>query len=57
MKVYLVEDCEMAPGRILAVFADQDDAVTFAEALDISCRVEERTLFVDSAPPILGYNE
>jgi len=56
MKVYLVEDCCFAPGRILAVFANEEDANRFAEALDYDACVKERTLFYGQ-PPAPGYNK
>lgn len=56
MKVYLVEDCDNAPGRILAVFADKPSAEAFLDMLDVAAEVEERTLWYGQ-PPNRGYNE
>lgn len=56
MKVYLVEDVEGNPGRILAIFHDEEDAEWFANQLPKRGLVEERTLFYGQ-PSICGYNE
>lgn len=58
MKVYLVVDTHNAPGRVLAVFANEEDAVSFLvmSGLDESADIEERTLFYGQ-PPTTGYNE
>lgn len=56
MKVYLVEDTENAPGRIYAVFAEEQDALDFAAMCLADCIVVERTLFYGQ-PPHRGYNE
>lgn len=55
-QVWLVEDRENAPGRILAVFYSERDAHDFAIALRIPCSVESRTLFYGQ-PPHRGYNQ
>ena len=55
MKVYLVEDCANAPGRILAVFADKEDAEFLVDNLPEAAQVEERTLIYGQAP-VCGYN-
>lgn len=55
MKVYLVEDAENAPGRILAVFHYKDDAFLFSDSQRGNCNVIERTLF-EGQPPFQGYN-
>jgi hypothetical protein len=56
MKVFLVVDCHNAPGRVLAVFADKEDAEWFADAIDTPCDVEPRTLWYGQ-PPNRGFNE
>lgn len=54
--VFLVVDCMNAPGRVYAVFADRNDAVWFADALeDTEAEVEERTVFYGQ-PSVRGYN-
>lgn len=55
MNIYLVEDCANAPGRIIACFADKDDAVAFMQELEDSALIEERTLIYGQAP-VRGYN-
>jgi len=54
--VYLVEDCENAPGRILALFHDCEDAARFINALGESARIEERTVWYGQ-PVDRGYNK
>lgn len=56
MKVFLVVDTHNAPGRVLAIFADEEDADLFADALSDSCDVESRTLWYGQ-PPNRGFNE
>ena len=58
MKVYLVEDVIMCPGKIYAIFADEEDAWDFIEAAGLkgATVLEERTLFYGQ-PPNSGYNE
>jgi len=56
MKVYLVEDCDNAPGRILGVFANREDAEFLVEHLDCAADIQERTL-IYGQPPNRGYNE
>ena len=56
MDVYLVEDCANAPGRILAVFRNEEDAIAFAEQLPEDSCVERRTL-QEGQPQVLGYNK
>ena len=58
MKVYLVEDVLMCPGKIYAIFADEEDARDFiaASGLEDDAWVWERTLFYGQ-PPNPGYNE
>ena len=58
MKVYLVEDVIMCPGKIYAIFADEEDAWDFiaASGLEDDAGVGERTLFYGQ-PPSPGYNE
>jgi hypothetical protein len=53
--VYIVEDSHNSPGRILAVFADEEDAQLFAYALHDPASIMERTLWYEQ-PPILGVN-
>ncbi len=55
MKVYLVEDCANAPGRILGVFADKADAEFLVDDLPDAAQVEERTL-IYGQPSVCGYN-
>lgn len=57
-KVYLVEDVYENPGRIYAVFANEEDANDFAESLEreVDCEVVPRTLFWGQ-PPVRGYND
>ena len=57
MKVYLVVDINIYPGRVLAVFADEEDAEKFVDAARLWDDVEvyERTLFYGQ-PPHKGYN-
>ena len=57
MKVYLVVDTHNAPGRVLAVFADEENAERFVDAARLWDVVEvcERTLFYGQ-PPRKGYN-
>ena len=58
MKVYLVVDVNNSPGRVLAVFADEEDAWDFIEAAGLkgATVLEERTLFYGQ-PPNRGYNK
>jgi len=53
-KVYLVEDCT---GRTLAIFDDEQDAIDFADMVDMAfdAIVIERTVF-QGQPPVRGYN-
>jgi len=44
-KIYLVEDCANAPGRILGCFRYESDAKKFAEDQPEPASVEERTLY------------
>ena len=57
MKVYLVVDTHNAPGRVLAVFANEEDAVAFVESARLweVAEIDERTLF-HGQPPRKGYN-
>ena len=57
MKVYLVVDTVNNPGRVLAVFADEENAERFVDAARFWDFVEvcERTLFYGQ-PPHKGYN-
>lgn len=57
MKVYLVVDIHNAPGRVLAVFANEEDAVAFVESARLweVAEINERTLF-HGQPPRKGYN-
>ena len=57
MKVYLVVDTHNAPGRVLAVFADEENAERFVDAARLWDFVEvcERTLFYGQ-PPHKSYN-
>ena len=57
MKVYLVVDTHNAPGRVLAVFANEEDAVAFVESARLweVADINERTLF-HGQPPRKGYN-
>jgi hypothetical protein len=58
MKVYLVEDVFNSPGRVLAVFANEEDVVAFVESANLGevAEISERTLFYGQ-PPNPGYNE
>ena len=58
MKVYLVVDINNSPGRVLAVFADEEDAERFVDAAQLWSVAEvcERTLFYGQ-PPEKGYNK
>ena len=58
MKVYLVEDVFNSPGRVLAVFADEENAELFVDSARLweVAEVNERTLFYGQ-PPNPGYNE
>ncbi len=55
--VYLVEDTENCPGRILAVFASEDDAIRFAKGYPDLCDVINRQLWYGqvNAPPTPGH--
>ena len=57
MKVYLVVDIVNSPGRVLAVFANEEDAELFVDSPRLWDVVEicERTLFYGQ-PPRRGYN-
>ena len=57
MKVYLVVDINSSPGRVLAVFADEENAERFVDAARLwdVAEVHERTLFYGQ-PPRKGYN-
>ena len=57
MKVYLVGDVFNSPGRVLAVFANEEDAVAFVVSANLGevAEVYERTLFYGQ-PPRKGYN-
>ena len=57
MKVYLVVDIHNSPGRVLAVFANEEDAELFVDSPRLWDVVEiyERTLFYGQ-PPRRGYN-
>lgn len=57
MKIYLVVDTHNAPGRVLAVFANEEDAVAFVESARLweVAEINERTLF-HGQPPRKGYN-
>ena len=60
MIIYVVEDVGNSPGKIYAIFADEDDANRFHSAvsyeLNTECIVVERTLFYGQ-PPVCGYNK
>jgi hypothetical protein len=56
LKVYLVEDTENAPGRVMAVMADEDEANWFADQLPGSAKVRPRKLWYGQ-PTNRGYNE
>lgn len=58
MKVYLVEDINNSPGRVLAVFADEENAELFVDSARLweVAEISERTLFYGQ-PPNPGYNE
>lgn len=56
MVVYLVEDCETAPGRVLTVFAEVEDAEAFAESLGIRYEITEREVYYGQ-PPKRYYNK
>lgn len=57
MKVYLVMDIANSPGRVLAVFADKENAESFVDSARLwdVAEVYERTLFYGQ-PPRKGYN-
>ena len=57
MKVYLVVDVNNSPGRVLAVFADEENAELFVDSARLweVAEVYERTLFYGQ-PPGKGYN-
>ena len=57
MKVYLVVDINNSPGRVLAVFADEENAELFVDSARLweVAEVNERTLFYGQ-PPRKGYN-
>lgn len=42
MKVFLVIDCENAPGRVLHVFAHQTEAERFVDWHETECYIDER---------------
>ena len=58
MKVYLVVDVNNSPGRVLAVFADEENAELFVDSANLGevAEISERTLFYGQ-PPNPGYNE
>jgi hypothetical protein len=58
MKVYLVVDINNSPGRVLAIFADEENAEMFVDAARLwdVAEIVERTLFYGQ-PPNPGYNE
>lgn len=60
MKVYLVENNENTPGRIMAVFAHKEDACVFADLLEQDdgefYSVETRELHYGQ-PSNLGFNK
>jgi hypothetical protein len=60
MKIYLVENCENSPGKIMAIFAHKADAVIFADQLEKNdgefYSVEERKLH-HGQPERLGFNQ
>lgn len=56
--VFLVEDVGNSPGKIYAVFAEEDDADIFAEDMEADdwvVRVVPRTLYYGQ-PPFQGFN-
>lgn len=55
MKVYLVEDWENSPGKILAVFARREDAEHFAKFTKFYSGIEERSVW-EGQPPSPGFN-
>jgi len=56
-KVYLVEDTGNMPGKIYAIFADKEDALSFKESLQPRrVEVKERTLFYGQ-PDYRGINK
>lgn len=60
MNVYLVEDCKNSPGKLYAIFADIDDATSFADSLEVVEKIHtvivERTLHYGQ-PDVLGLNK
>jgi hypothetical protein len=58
VKVYLVEGQVNSPGRVFAIFADEENATAFIRAagLETECDVVPRTLFYGQ-PSFAGYNE
>lgn len=60
MKIYLVQDCLNSPGKIYAIFNDEESAKDFASLIEsdedgVSCTVVPRTLF-HGQPPNRGFN-
>jgi len=59
MKIYLVENISNAPGRVMAIFVNEQDAKYFSEAMqlqfEIDTMVVERTLNYGQVS--LGYVE
>jgi hypothetical protein len=53
--VFLVIDSENAPGRVLAIFANEDDAIHFQDSTEESSSMEERTLNYGQ-PSNMGFN-
>lgn len=56
LKVYLVEDTQNAPGRVLAVMADEGEANWFADQLPENAEVRPRKLWYGQ-PSNCGYND
>lgn len=55
-KVYLVVDCLNAPGRVYAVFAEEDTALDFRDRYhEDEADVEERTLLYGQHTSVGGY--
>ncbi len=58
MKVYLVEDEYLAPGRVYAVFADSEEAEDFREQYHADeAKVVPRTLLYGQHVAVSGYVE
>lgn len=58
MKIYLVVDCADSPGRLYAVFAENDAAEDFLNHYHYgNAQIEERTLLYGQQVSAVGYIE